>query len=176
MSGARSDEREEEPGASGSEHPYRIGQIAELVQTSTRTLRYYDQLGLVQPSGYTKGGSRRYTDADLERFRRVRELQAVMGFNLEEIAAILSAEQRLAELQQEYRQGASQKRKKAIVVEVARLNARTRERVDAKLAVLHTFKEDLEEAAERYRVYAAENGFALPTSCEPDRHPADQVS
>src|SRR5581483_11375829 len=115
---------------------YRIGEIAEELGVSTRTLRYYEELGLVRPSEYSKGGSRRYLDADRERILRIRELQAVMGFNLQEIREILHADDRLAELRSEYARGVSPKRHRDILVEAARLNARTQEQVLAKIGVL----------------------------------------
>jgi DNA-binding transcriptional MerR regulator len=148
---------------------YRIGEVAEAVHVSTRTLRYYDQLGLVEPSSHSQGGSRRYSQGDLQRVFRVRELQAVMGFNLEEIRTILDAEARLAELQQEYRGGVSPARKQAIVVEVASLNATTQDKVAAKILILEEFLADLQAAAKRYRAFAAQNHIPLPESCTPQK-------
>lgn len=159
---------EDGPAARG-ERLYRIGEVAEEAQVTTRTLRYYDQLGLVQPSGHSRGGSRRYSDHDLQRVLRVRELQAVMGFNLEEIKTIFDAETRLAELQKEYRRGVTPARKRAIVIETASLNASTQEKVAAKILTLEKFLADLETAAQRYRIFAAENHITLPGSCTPKK-------
>lgn len=142
---------------------YRIGEIAEHLGVSTRTLRYYDELGLVTPSDYSKGGSRRYTEADLQRILRIRELQAIMGFNLEEIREILHADDRLAQLSTEYRNGVTPKRQLAILTEANRLNARTQEQVLAKIAVLQAFQAELEAKAARYHVIATELGIDLAT-------------
>jgi DNA-binding transcriptional MerR regulator len=68
-----------------SDAQYRIGEVAEAAGVSTRTLRYYEELGLVSPSGHSPGGARRYSDADLARVLRIRELQHLVGFNLEAI-------------------------------------------------------------------------------------------
>ena len=103
------------------------------------------------------------------RVLRIRQLQSVMGFNLEEIAKILAAEDRLAELQVEYRRGVGAKRTADIVGEVTELNARTQERVTAKIAVLEAFRAELETAANRYYKFAAEHGIALPSACIPPR-------
>ena len=56
-----------------SERTLRIGQIAEQVGVSTRTLRYYEELGLLQPSSYSQGGSRRYGEHDRQRILRIRD-------------------------------------------------------------------------------------------------------
>ena len=66
-----------------AEARYRIGEIADAAGVSTRTLRYYEELGLVSPSGHSPGGARRYSDADLARVLRIRELQDLVGFNLD---------------------------------------------------------------------------------------------
>jgi len=141
--------------------PLRIGEIAEQLGVSTRTLRYYEELGLLAPSSYSDGGSRRYDEADRQRLLRIRELQAIMGFNLEEIREILHADDRLAELGTEYRAGAAAKRRRDIVLEATRLNARTQEQVLAKIAVLQIFQAELEAKADRYQQVAAELGIEL---------------
>ena len=63
----------------------RIGQAAAIVGVSTRTLRYYEELGLLHPSSRSPGGGRRYCEEDLARLLRIRELQSLMGFNLRDI-------------------------------------------------------------------------------------------
>jgi DNA-binding transcriptional MerR regulator len=141
-----------------TEARYRIGEIAEDLGVSTRTLRYYEELGLLTPSAYSKGGSRRYVEADRQRILRIRELQAIMGFNLEEIREILHADDRLSELSTEYRKGVSPKRQRAIVLEAARLNARTQEQVIAKMAILQAFQDELEAKAARYKEVGEELG------------------
>jgi MerR family transcriptional regulator, repressor of the yfmOP operon len=140
---------------------YRIGEIAEELGVSTRTLRYYEELGLLTPSERSSGGTRRYGDDDRQRLLRIRELQAIMGFNLEEIREILYADDRLAELAGEYKRGVSPKRHRAILVEAARLNARTQEQVLAKLAILQAFQAELEAKASRYAERATELGIDL---------------
>jgi DNA-binding transcriptional MerR regulator len=140
---------------------YRIGEIAEQIGVSTRTLRYYEEVGLLTPSSHSKGGSRRYDEADRQRILRIRELQAAMGFNLDEIREILHADDRLAVLRTEYHKGVTPKRHQTILVEAARLNAHTQERVRAKIAVLEAFRDELESDAARYRRVAADLGVDL---------------
>ena len=67
---------------------YSVGEIAAMSGVSTRTLRHYDDIGLVTPSGRTDAGYRRYDDDDVDRLQQVlfyREL----GVRLDRIAAIL---------------------------------------------------------------------------------------
>jgi DNA-binding transcriptional MerR regulator len=66
-----------------------IGEVAERTQLSLRTIRHYDQVGLVPPSGRTEGGFRLYTERDVQRLNHVRRITP-LGFSLEETAEILA--------------------------------------------------------------------------------------
>ena len=68
----------------------KIGEVAELTGLSIRTLRHYDEIGLVQPSGHTAGGFRLYTDADIDRLLLVRRMKP-LGFSLERMKQFLEA-------------------------------------------------------------------------------------
>ena len=74
----------------------RIGDVAARVGVSTRTLHYYEQLGLLRPSGRTLGGARRYEASDLTKLERIIELKKAMGMNLDEAKGFLASEDRLA--------------------------------------------------------------------------------
>jgi DNA-binding transcriptional MerR regulator len=139
----------------------RIGEVAEQAGVSTRTLRYYQELGLLEP-GVSSGGSRRYSPRDVSRLRRILELRDVMGFDLERINTILHAEDRLAELRDEVRAGVSLERHKNVVVEAITLNNAMRAQVRQKLEVLESFLAELETKAARYRQIAGDLHVDVP--------------
>jgi MerR family transcriptional regulator, repressor of the yfmOP operon len=142
--------------AEQGERGLRIGEAARLAGVSPRTLRYYQELGLLQPSGRTPGGARRYDKVDVERLCRIRELQELMGFNLEEIAVVVQAEDRLAGLRAEWQAGQPVERREEILYEARELNRRLQSRVRANLERLGTFLTDLEARAARYDETEAE--------------------
>src|SRR6478672_2731848 len=131
------------PGMTSETEPgdarFRIGEVAKQVGVSPRTLRYYQELGMLDPAGRSPGGSRRYSARDVGRLRRILELRDVMGFDLERINVILHAEDRLAELREEVAAGVSSERRRAMVVEAITINNGMRGQVEAKLAVLQSF-------------------------------------
>jgi DNA-binding transcriptional MerR regulator len=133
----------------------RIGQVADELGVSCRTVRYYEQLGLVKPSAHTKGGERRYSIDDVERLRRIRELQELMGFGLDEIKEILIAEDRLDKVRSEYRAGTSPTRKRELVDEAIEINDELRARVRKTLQRTQAFLAELENKAQRYRATRA---------------------
>lgn len=67
-----------------------IGELAERVGLSLRSLRHWDEIGLVSASGRSDGGFRLYTDADETKVRFVM-LMKPLGFSLEEIAELIAA-------------------------------------------------------------------------------------
>jgi DNA-binding transcriptional MerR regulator len=72
---------------------YRSGQFARKAAVSIRTLRYYDQEGLLAPSQYSEAGYRLYTDQDLVNLQQILALK-FLGFSLDEIKALLRAHPR----------------------------------------------------------------------------------
>jgi MerR family transcriptional regulator, repressor of the yfmOP operon len=132
----------------------RIGEAAELAGVSSRTLRYYEELGLLVPAGHSAGGARRYTGDDVARLRKIRELQELLGFDLTEIRAILKGEDQLADLRSEYNSGATLARRREILTEATKINERLRETVRGKQSRLDEMMVELEARAKRYKVAA----------------------
>lgn len=66
----------------------RIGELAEKAGVTPRTIRYYENLGLLSPSEREGKGFRYYTEAELARLRKIDALQS-LGLSLEEIGSIL---------------------------------------------------------------------------------------
>jgi DNA-binding transcriptional MerR regulator len=66
-----------------------IGELAERTGLSTRTVRHYDDVGLLHPTGRTEGGFRIYSDDDLQRLLVIRRMKP-LGYSLEQMAELLS--------------------------------------------------------------------------------------
>ncbi|HVW33139.1 MAG TPA: MerR family transcriptional regulator [Acidimicrobiia bacterium] len=129
-----------------------IGQAATAAGVTPRTMRYYEELGLLRPSGHSVRGARRYSDGDLARIARIRELQQLMGFNLDEIGQILSAEDSLDRIREEYREGKpTSRRRRELIGEAIEINDRLREQVRQKVSRIAGFLEELDAKAVRYR-------------------------
>jgi DNA-binding transcriptional MerR regulator len=122
-----------------------IGAAAAEAGVTERALRYYQELGILNPSGRSKGGMRRYSRADLERVARIRELQTLLGLNLDEIAAVLRNEDRTAEIRAAYfNQKAGRAERRQLLRESLRLVTEMRLTVETKRAGLDAFLADLD--------------------------------
>ena len=76
---------------------YMISVAAEIVGMHPQTLRIYENKGLVRP-GRTPGGTRLYSDRDLERLREIHRLTTELGLNLAGVHRVLSLEDELARM------------------------------------------------------------------------------
>ncbi|MFE2375953.1 MerR family transcriptional regulator [Streptomyces sp. NPDC059398] len=71
-----------------------IGEVAERTELSLRTIRHYEETGLVIPSARSQGGFRLYTETDVTRLMVIRRMKP-LGFTLEEMRDLLDATDRL---------------------------------------------------------------------------------
>jgi MerR family transcriptional regulator, repressor of the yfmOP operon len=83
----------------------RIGEVAELTGTTPRTIRYYEEIGLLPGAeDRAQGQHRVYTDADVDRIKEIVRLRDLLGLSLEQLSQLLEAESARAELRREYAQ------------------------------------------------------------------------
>lgn len=88
-----------------AERPLRIGEVAELTGTTPRTIRYYEEIGLLPGAADRPQGQHRcYTAADVERVKEIVRLRDLLGLSLEQLSRLLEAEAARAELRREFQQ------------------------------------------------------------------------
>ena len=75
-----------------SEGYFRIGELAKRTGVNQRTLRFYEERGLLIPSSRFESGMRLYTSEDVARVHLIRELQETLGCSLAEIKEMISVE------------------------------------------------------------------------------------
>ena len=84
---------------SNDEEPrYVISIAARILGIQTHTLRYYEKIGIIEPSR-SRGNIRLYSDSDIARLKRVRTLMDELGVNLAGIEVILRMTQGITDLQ-----------------------------------------------------------------------------
>jgi MerR family transcriptional regulator, repressor of the yfmOP operon len=82
----------------------RIGDVARLVGTTPRTIRYYEEIGLLAEAPARPSGRHRiYTQSEVERLREVMRLRDLLGVSLEELKTLLTAEEARAEVRAQLR-------------------------------------------------------------------------
>lgn len=144
------------PPPSGADASLRIGEVAQQVGVTTRTLRYWEEIGLVAPSGHLHGGCRLYSPVEVERVARIRDLQSLLGFSLAEIRVVLDTDDVLDRLRRAFREGARTDRQQRLLSEAIGANDRLVERLDSTLRRIEDFRLERMAKAERMRARAAE--------------------
>jgi MerR family transcriptional regulator, repressor of the yfmOP operon len=86
------------------EHSLRIGDVAKLAGTTPRTIRYYEEIGLLPGApGRPSGGHRLYTRAEVDRLREVMRLKELLGVSLHDLKELLAAEEARAAVRAQLR-------------------------------------------------------------------------
>jgi MerR family transcriptional regulator, repressor of the yfmOP operon len=103
----------------------RIGQVAELTGTTPRTIRYYEEIGLLPAApGREPGSHRLYDEADVERLQELLSLKDLLGISLEELRELAAAESARASLRREWQGDVSDPRRREILHEAIALIGR----------------------------------------------------
>lgn len=134
----------------------RIGEMAERTGVSERTLRYYEEIGLLTPAGHSPGGSRRYGDHQIARMARIRELQQLLGLNLDEIRTMLDAEDRLDALRTAWHEHQDPELRVRLLRKSIAINSQLRDDVAAKQARIEQFLAEVDARLARNRRLLAE--------------------
>jgi MerR family transcriptional regulator, repressor of the yfmOP operon len=84
----------------------RIGEVARRVGTTPRTIRYYEEIGLLPAEGQRESGRHRlYGERDVQRLRDALRLKELLGVSLDELKQLLEAEEARAALREEWHHG-----------------------------------------------------------------------
>lgn len=115
-----------------------IGEVAERTGVTQRTLRFYEEKGLLRPPSRMDGGFRLYSESDVGRVEQVRKLQNLLGVTLAEIKEMVDAEEILRELRAQYRP-------ESALAEKRRQLERATEVVQAQYAIVGQKTQQMEE-------------------------------
>ncbi|MCH8050920.1 MAG: MerR family transcriptional regulator [Chloroflexi bacterium] len=80
-----------------------IGEVAQRTGVTQRTLRFYEEKGLLRPPSRMDGGFRLYSEEDVKRVEHIRRLQDLLGISLAEIKEMVDADEVLRDLRSQYR-------------------------------------------------------------------------
>ncbi len=116
----------------------RIGEAAKRAGITTRTIRYYEEIGLLRAAGErAPGGHRFYTGEDVERLRELTRLRDLLGVSLEELRTLVEAEDARAVLREEFSRSEDPERRHEILLEALGY-------VDRQLELVRRRKRELE--------------------------------
>jgi len=96
----------------------RIGEVAKQVGTTPRTIRYYEEIGLLPGADARESGRHRlYGERDVERLREALRLKELLGVSLDELKELLAAEEARAAIRDEWQHGEPDAARRAELLE-----------------------------------------------------------
>lgn len=120
----------------------RIEAVAQRTGLTKRAIRYYEELGLVTPTGRSVSGYRLYTEADLGRLEKIKRLKESAGLSLIEIQELLEAEAVMEELRQRFHSSGPAEREELLSTAI--------DRVSGQLALITRKREALAQLQVEY--------------------------
>jgi len=144
----------------------RIQEVSAALGLTTRTLRYYEELGLLKPAARSEGDYRLYDEDDLERLRFIKGLRDDAGFSLAEIGQLLEDEEARTRNRDRFRTSHDPMERRAIIDDALG-------RVDRQIASLRTKMDrlaEMVEEAEGRREHLETHIAELEAGVEPKPH------
>ena len=135
-----------------TEGALRIGEVAERVGVTTRTIRYYEERGLLgQESQRAKGAHRLYEEADVVRLQELIRLRDLLGLSLEELVELAEAEEARAALRGQWAESATDAERAEIVEAAIPLVERQLELLTSRQETLAAFADELQDKLARLK-------------------------
>ena len=160
-----------------NEPSLRIGDVAKLAGTTPRTIRYYEEIGLLpQTPARVSGQHRLYTEHEVERLREVMRLKDLLGVSLDQLKTLLAAEDARAAVRAQLRRDdVHPERRRELLGEALGHIDRQLELVRGRAAELASLEAELRETHKRVRRKLRELDAQAGGTFPPASAPAEPV-
>ncbi len=130
-----------------------IGEVAERTGVTQRTLRFYEERGLLKPPSRLEGGFRLYSEDDVRRVEQIKRLQSLLGFTLAEIKDMVEADEVKMEIRATYRKDAPVADRRAKLLRAKEVTEGQVAVIEQKLLALREMKGHLDEKLAQYETW-----------------------
>jgi MerR family transcriptional regulator, repressor of the yfmOP operon len=138
----------ESPGP--SELYLQIGEAAERTGLTQRTLRYYEEKGLLKSPTRMDGGFRLYSSEDIDRIESIKQLKELLGFSLADIKEMMDAEDVRLQIRAEWRKDADANEKAAKIRKAREVTLHQLALIDQKMEQMAKMRDELAERLAHY--------------------------
>lgn len=132
-----------------------IGEVAERTGVTQRTLRFYEEKGLLKPPTRMEGGFRLYSEDDVRRVEQIKRLQKLLGLSLAEIKELVEAEEIKSQIRAEYSCHADAEQKRRQLLAVIAVTEKQFTIINQKVEQLQKMRDELEAKLATYRAWLA---------------------
>jgi DNA-binding transcriptional MerR regulator len=155
--------------ASEKQEQLQIGEVAERTGVTQRTLRFYEEKGLLRPPERMEGGFRLYSEEDVKRVKHIRRLQDLLGVSLADIKEMVDADEVLRQLRAEFNPSAAIEDKRRQLGRATEVTEAQFAIVKQKIEQMRQMEAQLEERLKLFQRWKKEldemeQGAAAPTS------------
>lgn len=128
---------------------YKIDDVAKECGLTKRTIRYYEEIGLLFPPERSEGGTRLYTRAHIDQLKQIVNARDILGFSLQEIQDYVSSSNQIVERHQGYLQTEDTAQKKQDLLDIEAIVAHQLQIIDQKLAKIAEIRHTTEVRYQR---------------------------
>jgi MerR family transcriptional regulator, repressor of the yfmOP operon len=135
----------------------KIDDVAKKTGLTKRTIRYYEQIGLIYPPERSEGKTRLYTEEDVERLKKVIDARDVLGFSLQELKDYIEFKERIDSYQKDYKHSADKEQKLEKVKQIqSRLEVQLNI-MDEKIKKMKDFQSEMNSLHQRVQAFLEQN-------------------
>ncbi|WNR46194.1 MerR family transcriptional regulator [Paenibacillus roseipurpureus] len=128
---------------------FKIDEVAKECGLTKRTIRYYEEIGVLFPPERSEGGIRLYSSRHIERLKQIVTARDVLGFSLNEILDFVAIREKIGEQRDGYLQTEEAQQKLLHLLEVKAMVDQQLSMVDLKLAKMKEFRKEIEQIQTR---------------------------
>src|SRR5579875_339046 len=147
---------------------FTIEQVATRTGLTKRTLRYYEELGLLPPTERTEGNYRLYSEADVQRIERIKKMRDLLGFSLNDVREMLEADDERVQIKEAYQHETEVEAKLAQLDRSDELLHNQLRLIEQKIDGLEQMRQPLLEKLERHE-HTRQQLLALKESAEKEK-------
>jgi DNA-binding transcriptional MerR regulator len=133
---------------------YKIDEVAKECGLTKRSIRYYEEIGLISPPERSEGGFRLYSDLHIERLKKIMNVRDVLGFSLQEVQEYMAISEAFEEFRLQYRENKEKmnedERKKSLVG-AEEVLAQQLKMIDEKLKKMNDIRDEMNVMYQRVR-------------------------
>lgn len=129
-----------------------IDEVATRTGLTKRTIRYYEEIGLLHPPSRTEGGYRLFTEEDVQRLERIKRLRELMNFSLAEIKKHVEADELRKQLHLQVKQEVDDQSRLEKLRRLADITAVQVNRIDEKIRQLGEIRAEYQARLDRARL------------------------
>ncbi len=129
---------------------YKIDEVASECNLTKRTIRYYEEIGLLSPQR-SEGNTRLYTRENIERLKKIISARDVLGFSLQELHRYIEVVEMLTGQRERYRSITDLEERRRQLEEIDDTLGKQLDMMESKMRTIQSFKEEAEQLRQQVR-------------------------